>query len=94
MLQFKRRQIKISQVVWPAALVIVAAVIILSIWTATGDFGWERIEIDSLSGESIGQCKGDTTIYFLIPVLVLALIPTLLTCVMAHKTSDVDDLYR
>lgn len=92
-LQFKRRQIKISQVVWPAALVIVAAVIILSIWTATGDFGWERIEIDSLSGESIGQCKGDTTIYFLIPVLVLALIPTLLTCVMAHKTSDVDDLY-
>jgi hypothetical protein len=93
-LQFRRRQIKVSQVVWPAALVIVAAVIILSVWSATGDYQWERYEIDSVSGESIGRCKGETTIYFLIPVLVLACIPPLLTCLMAYKTSDVDDMYR
>ena len=93
-LQFKRRQIKVSQVLWPALSVIVAAVVLLAIWTSTGDFVWQRIEIDSVSGESIGRCKGDTTIYFMIPIFLLTCVPTALTCIMAWKTSDVDDLYR
>ena len=79
---------------WPAATVIAASLVLLSVWTATGDYGWVRSEIDSLTGESIGRCKGDTTIYFMIPVMLLNFVPCILTCIMAYKTQDVDDLYR
>ena len=93
MLQFRRARIKVRQVVWPAAFLIVAATVILAVWTATSDFGWERGEIDELSGESLGRCKGCHSAAFLLPVGIICVIPTLLTGIMAWKTSDVDDLY-
>ncbi|CAB9500493.1 Gamma-aminobutyric acid (GABA) B receptor [Seminavis robusta] len=92
-LQFKRRQIKASQVMWPALSLFVIAVVLLSAWTATTDFGWVREEIDELSGESIGRCTGTNTAKLLIPVDLLVLIPVVLAGVMAWKTSDVDDMY-
>lgn len=92
-LKFKRARIKVQQVVWPAVFLIVAAIIVMAIFTATDDFKWERTEIDDLTGESIGRCKGEHTAAFLVPVGIICLIPTLLTCIMAWKTSDVDDLY-
>ena len=93
MLQFKRTRIKVQQVLWPSLLLIACAVVILSVWTASGDFGWERREVDDLSGESIGRCRGEKTLYYLVPVGIICVIPTLLTGLMAKKTRDVDDLY-
>ena len=72
---------------------IVITIVLLSIWTAISDFGWVRREIDVLSGESIGHCTGCYVYAFLVPVCILSIIPTLLTCVMAWKTCDVDDMY-
>jgi hypothetical protein len=92
-LQFKRARIKVRQVVWPALFLILVAIVLLSVWTAISDFGWVREEIDQLSGESIGRCTGCYVYAFIIPVAILSTIPTLLTCVMAWKTCDVDDMY-
>jgi 7 transmembrane sweet-taste receptor of 3 GCPR len=92
-LQFKRARIKVRQVVWPALFLILAAVVLLSVWTAISDFGWVREEVDPLSGASIGHCTGDYYYAFLIPVGILSVIPTVLTCIMAWKTCDVDDMY-
>ncbi|CAB9526143.1 Gamma-aminobutyric acid (GABA) B receptor [Seminavis robusta] len=92
-LQFKRRQIKVSQVMWPAAVLILAAIIILAVWSATGDHGWERTIIDPTTGESIGSCHMGQIAMFVIPLTIVNFIPTLLTLVMAWKTHDVDDLY-
>ena len=72
---------------------LVATAVILAVWTAVGDFGWERYEIDDMSGESMGKCKGNYSIAFLVPVGVLCVIPTVLTGIMAWKTSDVDTVY-
>ena len=82
-----------SQVAWPALFLIVAATIILASWTAISDFGWEREEIDDLSGESLGRCTGSHSVAFLVPVGIICVVPTMLTGIMAWKTSDVDDLY-
>lgn len=81
------------QVAWPALFLIFAATAVLAAFTAVGDFNWERTEIDSVTGESIGRCRGDHTAAFLVPVGIICVIPTVLTGVMAWKTSDVDDVY-
>ena len=70
-----------------------AAVVILSVWTATTDFGWQREEIDEMSGATIGRCKGTNAMAFLVPVDIIVLIAMVLAGVMAWKTSDVDDAY-
>ena len=67
--------------------------IFLSLWTAFSDSGWKRTVIDEATGETMGQCKGDGNFVFLILALVVALIPTLLTEIMAWKTIDVDATY-
>lgn len=92
-LQFKRARINMRQVVWPALLLLQSAVVILSVWTATGDFGWVREVIDEVSGETIGHCTGTDSMVFLAPVAALCAISTMLTCIMAWQTSDVDDMY-
>ena len=74
-------------------MLLVAATVILSVFTATGDFHWERIEIDDVTGESIGRCKGDHSLPFLLPVGIICLVSTVLTGIMAWKTSDVDSEY-
>ncbi|CAB9500494.1 Gamma-aminobutyric acid (GABA) B receptor [Seminavis robusta] len=92
-LQFKRARVKVRQVVWPGLFLVLAAIVLLSVWTAVDDFGWYRQEIDEVSGETIGRCIGTYTGAFLIPVGIICTIPTLLTCIMAWKTCDVDDMY-
>ena len=92
-LQFRRARIKVSQVAGPALCLLVAATALLAVWTAISDFRWEREEIDELSGESIGRCTGSHTVALLVPVAIICVIPTVLTGIMAWKTSDVDDLY-
>lgn len=54
---------------------------------------WIRKEIDDVTGESIGTCDNDHFIAFIVPLVLLMLIPSLLTFVMSYKTKDVDDVY-
>lgn len=94
MLQFSRRKVDIRHVIWPALLLESTALIMLSIWTAKTEFGWERIEIDEATGESIGKCAdGAEELSFWIPIALLGMIPTFLTGFMAWRTIDVDATY-
>lgn len=90
MLSFSRRQIQWYQVMWPAMMVEITAMILLSVWTAYTDYGWKRSVIDETTGESMGQCDGAGKMVLLFLALALCLIPTLLTEIMAWKTIDVD----
>lgn len=92
-LQFSRRQVNLTHVMWPAFLIETAAVILLACWTATSDMKWERIEIDDGTGETIGKCVGGEESALWIPICLCVMIPSILTGVMAWKTIDVDAVY-
>jgi hypothetical protein len=84
-LQFTWRKIDIL------GILMVSVLAVLSLWT---DLTWMqpgREETNALSGESIGECSTDHMVAFLVPLVVLMLIPTVLTGFMAWKTKDVDD---
>jgi hypothetical protein len=70
-----------------------ASNVILTAWTIISPFQWVREEVDVITGESFGQCIGDSVWAWFAPILVLMLIPTILTFAMAWKTKDVDDAY-
>lgn len=94
MLHFSRRKVNIKHVIWPALLLEATAFILLSLWSARTDYGWERFEIDETTGETMAKCAeiGDE-LGFWIPITLLCLIPTILTGVMAWRTIDVDATY-
>jgi hypothetical protein len=92
-LQFSRRKIEIRHVAWPSAILFVAAIAVLSLWTGLDSMTWQRAEIDSDTGASIAQCQSDHLAGFMIPLVVLMLLPSLLTAVMAWKTKDIDGSY-
>jgi hypothetical protein len=93
-LQFSRRKIDAKQVAWPATLLAVSALLVLSSWTGLDDsLGWHREEINEITGESIGECHFDHMTAFLAPLVVLMVLPTIMTGVMAWKTKDVDGAY-
>jgi hypothetical protein len=94
-LQFSRRKIDVRQVAWPSALLVLAALIVLSIWTAVDPLVWTRNEINEITGESIGECNSTNGSMgtFIAPLVLIMLIPTVLTMFMAWKTKDVDDVY-
>jgi len=90
-LQPVRRKIDIKQVLWPFLLLVALTVLILSLWTGLDPLKWEREEINSITGESIGQCQGEVMVAFLVPLIIVLLIPALLTGYMAWCTKDVDE---
>jgi hypothetical protein len=92
-LQFSRRKIDVKQVAWPATILAVLALLVLSIWTGLDGFEWRREEINEITGESIGECNSDHAAAFLAPLVVLMVVPTIMTAVMAWKTKDVDGAY-
>lgn len=92
-LQFSRRQVNLSHVIWPAWLIEMAAIILLACWTATSDMKWERIEVDDATGETMGKCEGGEESALWIPICVCLMIPSILTGIMAWKTIDVDAVY-
>jgi hypothetical protein len=93
-LQFSRRKIDVKQVAWPATTLAVLALLVLSIWTGLDDsLVWSREEINEITGESIGECNSDHMTAFLAPLVVLMVLPTIMTGVMAWKTKDVDGAY-
>lgn len=92
-LQFKKRKIEVRHVVWPAAILVLAAFVDLGLWTGLDPPEWVRVEIDPTTGESIGFCDSAYLLAFAAPLAILMLIPTVLTGVMAWKTKDVDEAY-
>lgn len=92
-LQFSRRTIEVRHVVGPMIAIVSMALLVLSLWTALDPLIWMRVEIDPVSGDSIGQCSSERFAAFIIPLIVLMLIPTVLTALMAWKTMDVDEAY-
>ena len=92
-LQFTRRQIQVRHVAWPMALLVLAALVVLMLWTLLDPFHWNREEINEFTSESIGKCESNSAFAFVGPLIGIMLIPTVLTCVMAYKTKDVDETY-
>lgn len=92
-LSFRRKVVKIQHVVWPSAFLIFVAIVLLTLWTVLEGFSWVRIEIDEVSGESIGKCQGVNSVAWFTPIFLLVVIPFLLTFYMAYKTNDVDSSY-
>ena len=54
---------------------------------------WERREVDSNTGESIGRCESEHPIAYVLPLVFILLLPTCLTAWFAYKTKDVDEAY-
>ena len=78
---------------WPAAVLMLAALTILTVWQIVDPLRWVRIELDETTGESIGQCDSQTLRYFVIALAAVMIVPSLLTCLMAWKTRDVDERF-
>jgi hypothetical protein len=74
-------------------VVVLAALLVLSLWSGLDPLWWERVEINDVTGESIGQCTCNNFVPFVIPLIILVVIPALSTAFMAWKTIDVDDQY-
>ena len=93
MLQFTRRKISASAVAGPMIALLVGTVIVLTAWTLHDPLFWDRNEINELTGESIAQCDSDSMQLYIALLGVVVAIPTVLTCVMAWKTKDVDESF-
>ena len=61
--------------------------------TAVAPLVWDRVEIDTDTGESIGRCNSDWFGAFIWPLAFIMFVPTVLTGFMAWKTVDVDASY-
>lgn len=92
-LQFTRRKVGVQQAVWPSTILLLAALILLAIWTALDPMQWRRIVLDPYTGDSIGRCESNNMTTFVSVLVVVLIIPMFLTGWMAWKTKDVDDAY-
>ena len=88
-LQFSRRRVPIRHLVKPMIGIFVATCGLLAAWTAVDPLLWEREESNSSSNQSVGFCRSNSAA-FAVPVFVLGCVPTVMTCIMAYKTRDVD----
>jgi len=88
-LQFKRRAVPVSSVLWPAAALFVAVIILLTTWTALGGFQWVRTVLNPATGESSARCYTQNGVAFFVPIALLMSIPIVLTLIMSWKTKDI-----
>ncbi|CAB9517310.1 Gamma-aminobutyric acid (GABA) B receptor [Seminavis robusta] len=92
-LQFRRRKIDANHVAGPMFVLLAMAIILLTVWTIDHPVTWERVEVNEITGESIGQCSfGDNRIAAGL-LASLKLCTAALTCLMAWKTRDIEDIY-
>jgi hypothetical protein len=69
-------------------------VAVLAAWTAVSNFGWSRVVVNDLTGESFGYCEGDGEFWLWFSFIVLISgLPMVAALVMAWKTKDVDDSF-
>ncbi|CAB9514823.1 Gamma-aminobutyric acid (GABA) B receptor [Seminavis robusta] len=91
-LREKTNNIALWRVMWPFALFLLAAVAIMTAMTIHSDYGWVRFVVDEESGESVGYCSGET-LYFLVPLHTVHMIPICLSAFMALKTKEFGDTH-
>lgn len=92
-LQFTRRKISAAAVAGPMAALLLATMVVLAAWTIHDPLVWTRTTINDYTGESIAQCNSDSSPIYIPLLAVVVAIPTVLTCVMAWKTKDVDETF-
>ena len=92
-LQFSRTKFNMERMLLPMGIIFVFVVILLVLWTVLSDFGWHREVIDEETGESFGSCSSDCSTAWFAGASVTALLPAVMTLVMAWKTKDVDDSF-
>jgi hypothetical protein len=92
-LQARRSKILARQVVWPFALMLISAVVVLSTWTELDPLVWTREETNEDTGESIGRCESENIAAFVAPLAIVIVIPMVFTGVMAWKTKDIDNAF-
>ncbi|CAB9518514.1 Gamma-aminobutyric acid (GABA) B receptor [Seminavis robusta] len=88
-LQFSRRKVKIVQVIVPLVLLLLAAVIVLSVWTAIDPWVWERSLINESPPETYGECTSEHTSVFFFLLAGLMVLGKVATAAMAWKTADI-----
>jgi len=94
-LQFTLRQpaVLIRDVMGPSLLLFILSVIILGLWTGLNPLTWERPEVNVETGASVGSCQSDYSKAYGLSIASLMLVSTVLACVMAWRTKDVDSRY-
>lgn len=92
-LQFTRRKISAAAVAGPMAALLFATIVVLTAWTVHDPLVWTRTTVNDYTGESIAQCHSDSFRIYIPLLAVVVAIPTVLTCVMAWKTKDVDETF-
>jgi len=74
----------------------ISSMVVLAIWTAVETYGWVRVTIDELSGETYGRCgtvdESDSWLWF-VAVMLTSGFPVVMALVMAWKTKDVEDSF-
>jgi len=95
LLQGVRTKVDVKQVAWPFMALVGIAVIILSVWTATDRWQWERVLVDENEpqGETIGQCTSENGTAYTAALAGVMVVTTLLAGFMAYKTKDVDSRF-
>ena len=75
---------------WPACTSFVAAVVIVSVWTAIDPWGWERVLIQETPAETYGECTSDHfALWFLLLTGLTVFAKFLTIFFMAWKTADI-----
>jgi hypothetical protein len=95
-LQFARVKVQTWKIVVPMFVMFISSMVVLAIWTAVETYGWVRLTIDELSGETLGRCgtldENDGWLWF-VAVLLTSGFPVVMALVMAWKTKDVEDSF-
>lgn len=84
-----RRKVTSLQVIWPLAIVLVAVVLLLILWTALDPWKWEREFVTYLPPETFGKCQSDHFGAFFWPLTGILMICTFLTMLIVWKTKNV-----
>jgi gamma-aminobutyric acid type B receptor len=86
-LQFRRqKRIQAHQVLGPFAVLLIAVIAVLTVWTIVDPLKWHRELIEELPPETYGQCGSDKFVAFSVPLCVIALVTMGMAAVMAFRT--------
>jgi hypothetical protein len=95
-LQFARVKVQTWKIVVPMFVMFISSMVVLAIWTAVETYGWVRLTVDELSGETYGRCgaldDSDSWLWF-VAVMLTSGFPVVMALVMAWKTKDVEDSF-
>ena len=93
-LQFRRVQVKISQVIGPLAALLIATITILTAWTIVDPWTWERATIHELPLETYGECQSDNFLAYFAPLAGIIILVEGLSVYFALRTTDVPAQFR